>query len=64
MDNCQTIYLKCPIDFKLCMMIPVIVRYYLESVVTLLYLSENPYVHFYKHAGIIIQEKIGGKVYR
>ena len=40
---------NCPIDFKLCIVIPIVVRYDLESVETLISLPECPYVHF-KHA--------------
>ena len=36
---------NCPIDFKLCMMIPITVRYDIGSVATLYSLPERPYVH-------------------
>ena len=39
----------CPIDFNLWMMIPLTVRYDLETAATLQYLQENLYVHL-KHA--------------
>ena len=52
MDSSQSKFKHvCPINFKLGMMIPLTVRYDLETAATLQSLQENQYVHL-KHANV------------